>query len=303
MEYLNAHCHLELSFLQGKIPSGLPFVEWLERVIVARRTLNLPENRRIAQDAIALALSQMQQDGTRLVVDIDSLGITPGVLTPEGLQVMSFKELICFKPEQSLPLISAEVLAFGANGLQRTGLSPHSPYTVCEPLLYQTGDQLPGVPLCIHAAETQEEVDFLLQGTGPLRDFFDQLGALPPGWKAPKLRPIEYLDQCNLLTKKTLLVHCNHLAEHELQLIAKRGCSVVVCPGTHVYFERGEFPLKRLKDAGIPVFLGTDSLASNEVLSMAREIEMACELSPSVSKDWIRGLADAKRALWFSCKQ
>jgi len=60
------------------------------------------------------------------------------------------------------------------------------------------------------------------------------------------------------------------------RLLQESGTRAVVCPGTHVYFDRGEFPLRRLLEAGVPTYLGTDSLASNESLDMNREIDLAC---------------------------
>ena len=112
------------------------------------------------------------------------------------------------------------------------------------------------------------------------------------------MRPMPWLDIHECLGPRTLLVHCNEINDTELHFIARRGASVVVCPGSHVYFQRGAFPLKRLLDAGIPTFLGTDSLASNEDLDMEREITIAKELCPELPIERIRvltGLARAER--------
>ncbi len=296
MAYLNAHCHLELSFLQGKIPPGLPFAHWLERVVAARRGLTTHEAKDAAARFAVNELQNMIQDDTRVLLDIDSLGFHVNAKEFPSLKLIRYQELICFRPEHARSILTHANSRQAAHG---SCFSPHSPYTVCEPLLALLGNNRASQNLCIHLAETQEEADFTTTGTGPLREFFESIGALPPGWKAPGRRPVEVLERQKLLTPRTLLVHCNHLTEFERHLIAQRGCSVVVCPGTHVYFERNEFPLKRLKDAGIPVYLGTDSLASNAELSMKREIELACQLSPGVNTEWIAGLASAERNLKF----
>lgn len=288
MTWFNAHCHLELSFLKGEIPPGLPFVEWLQRVIGARRSLQNPEVKRNAEHIAQQTLQRVVAAGTSILYDIDSLGFD--LKTPEGMtSIRRYKELICFRPEHARPLV--------ARNLSSLTLSPHAPYTVCEALLLGLHPRKSGLRLCIHAAETQEEVDFLSTGTGELRAYFEDLGVLPPGWKPVGLCPVEYLHLHHLLGPHTLLVHCNHLKDAEVQLLAKTDTPVVVCPGTHVYFDRGEFPLKRLKDAGVRVYLGTDSLASNEQLDMEREAGLAATLSPDVPLDWILDRIRAERAI------
>jgi 5-methylthioadenosine/S-adenosylhomocysteine deaminase len=110
------------------------------------------------------------------------------------------------------------------------------------------------------------------------------------------MRPIAWLDACNCLGPRTLLVHCNDLNDEDIRRIRARGASVVVCPGSHVYFHRGEFPLARLHSAGVPVYLGTDSLASNEDIDMAREVDLAAQLTPQLPRSVVESLASADRA-------
>jgi cytosine/adenosine deaminase-related metal-dependent hydrolase len=102
------------------------------------------------------------------------------------------------------------------------------------------------------------------------------------GWRIPHQSSIEWLDANGALGPGTLLAHCNEVTDSDIALIVERGARVVVCPGTHVYFRRGAFPLERLVRAGVPCYLGTDSLASNEALDMAREVRLAQELSPGL---------------------
>jgi cytosine/adenosine deaminase-related metal-dependent hydrolase len=287
MTWFNAHCHLELSFLKGVIRPGLSFVEWLRGVIVARRGLQNPEVKQNAEQVALQTLQRVVASGTSILYDIDSLGFE--LRCPDGMtHLRRYKELICFRPEEARALLARHHTSLV--------LSPHSPYTVCEALLLGLVPLQKGRRLCIHAAETREEVDFLVTGTGELRALFEELGVLPPGWKPMGLPPVEYLQRLNLLGPQTLLVHCNHLKDSEVQLLAKTNTPVVVCPGTHVYFDRGEFPLRRLKDAGVRVYLGTDSLASNEELEMEREARLAAELSPGVPLDWILDRIRVERA-------
>ncbi|MCC6546123.1 amidohydrolase family protein [Candidatus Sumerlaeota bacterium] len=296
--YLNAHCHLELSHLRGAIKPGLPFVDWLEKIVALKRSTK-PDD---FLDSARKALERLRETHTAVLWDIDSLGVTPHLVqqaetTPLALQSLTiYRELIRFDPVDAAPIaeVSTKYLpdAMDVCGTHVDhGISPHSPYTTSAALLRSAAGIARGrrFPLCIHAAETPEENEMLEKGAGSLREFLNPF--LPAGWKPPGKRAIEYLDSCNCLNDRTLLVHCNDVTDAEIALIAERGASVVVCPGTHVYFGRGAFPLPRLLDAGVNVLLGTDSLASNEDLDMAREIRLAKDLSPTVPGDRIEALA------------
>jgi aminodeoxyfutalosine deaminase len=296
--FLNAHCHLELSYLRGKIPPGLPFVEWLGHLFKLRRETPLEEQRQAAREAV----KELKNSSTSVVFDIQSSALSEAPLRQSSLGCLYFHEIIRFDPRLGPETVNLALAKQHQHGPlpanQHHGLSPHAPYTVTEPLLRsaKSASLTHNQWLCIHAAETTEETEFVEKGSGDLRDWLDPF--LPPKWTAPAMRPLAWLDTCDCLTEKTLLVHCNDLNESDIQLIKARKCSVVVCPGSHVYFHRREFPLKKLYDNGIPVYIGTDSLASNESLDMEREIKLAKELS-GLSLATIQKIAAAERAQSF----
>lgn len=298
--WLNAHCHLELSHLAGAIPPGLPFVEWLGRLVPLKRA-SRPD---VSAAAARRAIARMRATGTTAVVDLLSLDTSAAPLAEaaaDAMQVGAYYEILDFSEAAATDAVdravarSAQSLVAGI----RVGLGPHAPYSTTAPLLRAAASAAArsGQWLCIHAAETAEETLMMTEGRGPLRDFL--AAVLPMGWQPPRMRPIEWLDACGCLSPRTLLVHCNDLNEDDVRRIAARGASVVVCPGSHVYFARGEFPLARLLAAGVPVYLGTDSLASNEDLDMEREVRLAIELAPGVPPDTIRALALADRRPGF----
>lgn len=302
MGHFNAHCHLELSALAGRLPPGLPFVEWLERLVPLKRQTDPLLLRKAAHDGLA----RLRETGTTVLADIVSLGITPDILPHADaapFRSLLFCEIIEFQPDAGeaavRDAIGSQQQQCGGAVESAPGLSPHAPYTTSEPLLRAAARESRrlGQWLCIHAAEDPAERRMFLHGRGPLRDFLAP--HLPPTWNAPAMGPIHWLDHCGCLGPRTLLVHCNDIDDRDIRLLARRGCSVVVCPGTHVYFGRGRFPLGSLIEAGIPVYLGTDSLASNEDLDMEREIKLARALSPGVEEDRIRALAHEDRALPF----
>lgn len=297
--YFNAHCHLELGFLRGVVPPGLPFVDWLQHIVAHKRMVTTE----VSAESVRAGIAELRAGGTTAIADILAMDTADAALEEAtDLRRVLFREVIRFDPaaaEEVLAQVPARRTAQEGDGL-RHGLSPHAPYTITEPLLRGAvrDAQARGEWLCIHAAETPEETEMLLHGRGRLHEFLRER-VLPPDWTAPGLRPVQWLDALRALGPRTLLVHCNDVDGEDIPLLARSGTSVVLCPGTHVFFARGAFPLRRLLDAGVRCFLGTDSLASNERLDMTREVELAMELTPGVRREIIEDLASAARAECF----
>ena len=294
--FLNAHCHLELGHLRGAVPAGIDFVSWLEHIVSLKRESSPAASTGAAREGIG----RLRQTGTAALFDIVSMYSSVEPLEEArraGMNVLAFREMVEPEPQQAGDAL-VRTCGYRMEGLP-WGLSPHAPYTVSGRLLQLTAEEArrKGRWLCIHAAETGEEVEMLVHGRGPLREFLQQF--LPAEWKTPGMRPVEYLYECGCLGPRTLLAHVNHASGGELELLRQTGTAVVVCPGTHCWFGRGEFPLHRLLEAGVRVYLGTDSLASNEDLDMRREVRLAAELTPGVDPARIVALADARRAVDF----
>ncbi len=291
--FLNAHCHLELGHLRGAITPGLDFVSWLERLVQFKKESSLAASTEGAREGISL----LRATGTDAICDVVSMYTSVEPLreaSREGMKTLAFREILTPHPLLADEAVETAILQETAG--VPWGLSPHAPHTTSAPLLRRAAREAreAGRWLCIHAAETGEEVEVMMAGTGPLREFGAEF--YPADWSPPGMRPIEYLHECGCLGPRTLLAHVNHAADHEVELIRRTGTSVVVCPGAHCWFGRGEFPLRRLLDAGVRVYLGTDSLASNWDLDMRKEVRLAAELTPGVDPARIAALADARRA-------
>lgn len=287
--------------MRGTVIPGTGFVDWLAEVVRQKRAAP-PE---YSAAAVAAGLNEMRSTGTRAFLDVDSLRASPDLVRAFPMPGIVFSELIAFDPARANSAVHGaldyqqETGALGEG--QSFGLSPHAPYTTTRELLAQAKAAATALDmwLCIHAAETVEETEMLLHGRGPLYDFLHDAGVLAANWRAPGMRPIEYLADCGVLGPRTLLVHVNEAMDWELELVRDSGSRVVVCPGTHVFFGRGAFPLARLGEMGIRVYLGTDSLASNISLDMGREVDLACELCPAVGRDRIEAIADVSAARDF----
>lgn len=275
---MNAHAHLELSGLEGRFPPA-QFLDWVTNVI---------EVRRAGADYAAWAregVRRLVEDGTTAVGDFATGAWSLEALAEAGLRGVVYRELIGPEPLQA-PGILEEAAAWLAGpspaGLRR-GVAPHAPYTVSEPLLRGlAGLASPRVaPLAVHASELAEEVELLTGDRGPLRD---QMGERGIAWRPPRhgARPVPYLAACGILWPGSLAVHANYLDDADIACLVERKVSVAFCPGSHAFFGHRDHPLPRLLEAGVNVALGTDSLASNDALSVRREMRRSAEAFPEL---------------------
>jgi cytosine/adenosine deaminase-related metal-dependent hydrolase len=153
------------------------------------------------------------------------------------------------------------------------------------------------VRLATHVAETKQELEFLRYGSGEFKDFLSGLGMLPDGWKPPGLAPVPYLEGFGLLDHPAILVHCNYLDEHSMSRILSRSCSVVYCPRSHAFFGHEPHPVRQLLDMGVNVALGTDSLASNDSLSILDEMRFLFRTRKDLKCDEIIRMATLNGAV------
>jgi cytosine/adenosine deaminase-related metal-dependent hydrolase len=148
-----------------------------------------------------------------------------------------------------------------------------------------------------HLAETKEEGEFLAKGTGPLMDLVRERGWLKGKWEPPGKSPVEYLAGLEVLGRGTLLAHLNYPSPSDIELVAKSGASVAFCPRSHRFFRHEPYPLNALLSARINVCLGTDSLASNESLSLLEEARMVAKDFPHLSPSLIFAMSTANGAV------
>jgi len=95
-------------------------------------------------------------------------------------------------------------------------------------------------------------------------------------------RPVVWLRDLGVLAPLTTIVHGNYLDASEIECLAASGASVVYCPRSHAFFGHEPHPVQELLAAGVTVALGTDSLASNQSLSMLDELAFLHRARPDL---------------------
>src|SRR5439155_5306941 len=117
---------------------------------------------------------------------------------------------------------------------------------------------------------------------GDWRQLLEELGVWDDAWKAPGVRPVEYLDAAGFLGANVLAVHGVQMTRADLSKLAARGTTLVTCPRSNGHTGAGAPPLEEFYKAGVQVAVGTDSLASAPDLSVFAELATMRALAPTV---------------------
>lgn len=265
---VNAHCHLELSYLRGAIPSGGGFAAFA-REMGARRTLFGAEER---LRAIAAADARMWHDGVAAVGDVANGESAFAVKERSAIRYRTFAEVFGLQADSTAAV----------EGLLRhaaTSLTPHSTYSVPDALFRKVcgeGD----APLSIHFMESPAEAA-LYRGEGELAAWY-----VARGWKCDFLQygsPAERIVASVPPTRSVLLVHNCCVTQREIDRVMAHFTAPVwwcLCPGSNRYISNLRPPVELLRDNGLNICVGTDSLASNDALSLLDELRLLGEDIP-----------------------
>jgi cytosine/adenosine deaminase-related metal-dependent hydrolase len=280
---VNAHTHLELSWMAGLLPPKDSMDEWIRGLMTLRRSGPSGGPDDVAKAALA-AMVRMRESGTMLVGDISNTLITPGLLAASGLRGVVFHELIGFAgtdPDRVVREAEARIAEHRALPLELSVVA-HAPYSVSPDLITAIARAPRTAPLAIHLGESVEEIEFLATGQGPIRRMLEQLGVWDGTWPVPGCGPVEYIARLGYLQAGTLVVHGVHLSMSALVALKQAGAVLVSCPRSNLWVGTGSPPLARSYESGVPVVFGTDSLASVDTLSMFDELAEARRVARGV---------------------
>ena len=270
---VNLHTHLELPPMLDKIRAKT-FPDWILNLIAYKKKLSAVQYKR----AVKINIKTIIETGTTTIGEICTHDTSPEYLKKSGLRAQVFMEIIGMTPltaRHGERVLSPK----RSTMLIRYGLSPHSPYTVSEEVLQEISDhsRKNRLRIAMHIAESRDELKLLQRRKSGLQKIYAfahwDLGSAPKGNSS-----FEYLNDIGLLSSRLLAVHAVQINDNDIYLIKNSGTAVAYCPRSNKELNIGKMPLRKFLSAGIPVGLGTDSLASVPTLSMWDEMRYAYQL-------------------------
>jgi len=305
---VNAHTHLELSYLYERVPPGQSFTEWVRALMALRRQQPDPDAAEIVS-AARIAIGMARRSGTGLIGDISNTLVTVPLLREASMPAQVFYELLGFNPENPAGRVAeARERVDGLSDVDiRVSLAPHAPYSVAPPLFTAIRADLDGNPRqvsSVHLGESPDEVEFVSQASGPIRQLLEQLGVWTDAWSAylPSAKsPVGYLSDLGFLDRCVLVVHGVQFDGEDLTQLAALGITIASCPRSNRHVGAGDPPLEAFYAMDVDVAFGTDSLASVADLNLFSELRAARRLAPRVPARQLLESATAvgARALGF----
>ena len=286
--FVNAHCHVELSHLQGRFRKGTGMAGFIDQINELRDTSS-PEQK-VA--ALQEAMDAMWAQGVVAMADIsngdDSFAVKAAhpMYTRTFLEVFGAAPADCPAVMEGVRALQQKALSFGLDAAP----TPHSCYTMSPELV--TASSVAGLEsgyLSFHSEESEEEEEMMRCGSGPMWDNRVRNGIPTP--PVTGTTSLEYfLDRLSAgglptpVPGHVLLVHECCLTAAGAQLAKQRLAQpfLAICPLSNLFIHNTLPPIPVMRESGIPICVGTDSLSSNEQLDMLAELACLQEAFPEV---------------------
>ena len=268
--FVNAHSHLELSYLRGAIAEGEGFAAFAESI--GRVRGNFSEEERTT--AIAKADRTMWEEGIDAVGDIVngatsfSAKVASPILYHNFVEVFGLRECNLNRQRELL-------------NYPNTSLTPHSTYSVAEAPFREACENDIDKPLSIHFMESKAEAELYI-GSGSLHEWYERVG-----FRCDFLHyetPAKRIVACTPKERSVLLVHNCAISSRDIEVIMSHFTAPVfwvLCPRSNDYISRikpQSVELLRSYGSNVNICIGTDSLASNWSLSMVEEMKMFSDI-------------------------
>lgn len=280
--FINAHCHLELSHLHNQIPQHTGLLDFISQVVSKR---NLFENREI--DMIK-ADETMYNEGIVAVGDISNNDESFVVKQKSKILYHSFIELFDVFSESKNIFNQGKEL-FRKLQEFKVSLSPHAPYSTSRVLFERIAEHAIDheYPITIHNQEHISENEMFEKKSGELFDFFQSKGADFSRFYVNQKTSLQTYSSWLPLKNHILFVHNVHTTNMDLNFLksirSTDSFTFVICPLSNQYISNDLPPLRMLLNRKIKVAIGTDSLASNSVLSIISELYCLQQNFPEIS--------------------
>ena len=276
--FVNAHCHLELSHLKGRIPENTGLVEFVKQVMSNRTKGNEQQ-----LEAMEQADSKMYQSGIVAVGDIcnsiDSISIKQSskILWHNFIEVSGFVGDTANSRMEAMKLVGEQF----KNELpyHPTTLSPHAPYSVSKKLFNLLNENTAGQLITIHNQESAAEDELYLSKQGGFLALYKNFGIDISSFEHTGKSSFQSWPPYFNKHQSILSVHNTYTSETDIDFLIKYSekysslISHCICINANNYIEQKNPPIKMLMDSNCNIVVGTDSLASNHQLDILEELK------------------------------
>jgi cytosine/adenosine deaminase-related metal-dependent hydrolase len=275
--FVNGHCHIELSHLHGKFRKGTGMAGFIDQINELRDWAGREEKTRL----VKVWMDKMWAAGVSAMADISNDDASFEVKKYHDMYTRTFLEVFGSEPHMCEGVM-AEVTALNELA-DKAGIdaapTPHSCYTMSPELL--SASAAAGLAkgfLSYHSQESQEEEDLLRTGTGAMYENRKRSGmSTPPVTGESSLK--YFLQRLAAAAdapyeQHILLVHNVCLEQEDIEAAKEKMKNVfwAICPLSNIFIHNALPPVGLMRENGLDIMLGTDSLSSNDDLDMVKEM-------------------------------
>jgi len=266
--FVQTHIHLCQTLFRG-LADDLQLLDWLQLHIFPYENAHDKNSLRASAQ---LGINELLLGGTTTLLDMGTLKhqevifdelIKSGIRAHAGKCMIDINDLFPeFKSTTHDELTETHELANEfhnqRNGLVQYGFAPRFVLSCSEKLLRETKEMMKDFPGSIyhtHSSENMEEIKVVRQ--------------------MHNKENIEYFDSIGVLDDHTILAHCIHLNNREIQLMKKSGSRISHCPSSNLKLASGIANIPAYLNENISVSLGADGAPCNNQLSIFTEMRLA----------------------------
>lgn len=275
--FVNAHCHVELSYMWKLFRKGTGMAGFIDQINALRDTKPMEEK----LEDIRFRMDQMWERGVSAMADISNCADSFAIKKESPMYTRTFLEVFGTEPEDCPEVIKAvlelqrKAESFGLDAAP----TPHACYTMSPELLTASSREgLKSGFLSFHSQETQEEEDMLKFGRGPMWDNRKAAGmSVPPVCgKSSLLYFIDRLAEVHPAPFKEniLLVHEVCMDQEGIDAVKRvmEHPFIALCPCSNLFIHNALPDVPLMRKNGLKLTVGTDSLSSNDDLDIVREL-------------------------------
>ena len=285
--FVNAHCHVELSHLHKKFTKGTGMAGFIDQINALRDWAGRDKK----TELVRIWMDKMWNDGVSAMADISNDDSSFDVKKAHRLYTRTFLEVFGSEPEMcdGVMLDVRELECRAKEAGIDAAPTPHSCYTMSPRLLSESAAAgLDAGFLSYHSQESQEEEDLLLHGSGAMYENRKRSGmSTPPVTGGSSLK--YFIDRLAAVRpapydEHILLVHNVCLSQDDIDSARKVMKNVywAVCPLSNIFIHNALPPIPLMRDNGLDIMVGTDSLSSNDDLDIVKELICLHENFPEV---------------------
>jgi 5-methylthioadenosine/S-adenosylhomocysteine deaminase len=268
---INTHTHAPMVMYRG-LADDQALEDWLERYIFPAEAKTVAPA--FVRTGTRLAALEMIKSGTTTYADmyyfeeeIARETKRAGLRAVLGQTIIGFPSPDAKTPADALARTKAFIREFAGDPLITPAVAPHSMYLLDEKTLLASRDVAVAskVPLLIHVAETESEVETSRRKYGA--------------------SPVQFLDGIGFWAPTTVAAHGVWVSDEDVSTLARRKVGVSHNPESNMKLASGTAPVPKYLAAGVAVGLGTDGAASNNDLDMFEAMRQAALVHKLVTRD------------------